>query len=160
MRDGGRAMLDLLREFKERTRHYPFEGSIVACALCGGTDHAVVGKRDRWLHPLTTVCCETCGLVFANPMPSAEEVEAYYRRDYRQHISGIDEPDPRYLMRARKGCRQRFCLCFAARPDSLDAAAGSKPARAVSNHAPQQEQPRGNTNHRIPGNSVRPEGEK
>ncbi|MDH3241564.1 MAG: class I SAM-dependent methyltransferase [Alphaproteobacteria bacterium] len=101
-------MLDLLREFRERTRRHAFEGSVLACALCGGTDHAVVGRRDRWLHPLITVCCKTCGLVFANPMPSAEEVEAYYQRDYRQHISGIDEPDGRYLMRARKGCRERF----------------------------------------------------
>lgn len=101
-------MLDLFREFRERTRHYAFEGSVIACALCGDSEHVVVGRRDRWFHPLITVCCTNCGLVFANPMPSDEEVETYYRRDYRQHISGIDAPDGRYLMRAREGCRDRF----------------------------------------------------
>lgn len=101
-------MRELLAEFRERTRRYVFEGSVVPCALCGGHEHEVVGTRDRWMHPLTTVCCTHCGLVFANPMPTHDEVEAYYRRDYRRHISGLDEPDARYLMRARKGCRERF----------------------------------------------------
>ena len=101
-------MLELFAEYRERTRRYSFEGSIVPCALCGSRDHVVVGKRDRWLHPLVTVCCTSCGLVFANPMPTDGEVETYYQRDYRRHVSGLDEPDKRYLMRARKGCLERF----------------------------------------------------
>ena len=54
-----------------------------ACNLCGAGNDVVVGARDRDGHPLRTVLCRTCGLVWTNPRPSAADMDAYYETDYR-----------------------------------------------------------------------------
>lgn len=92
----------------QRLRRYRFVGEAVSCGLCGSEDHDVISYRDRYFHPLRTVCCRHCGLVFTNPMPTSDEVTNYYKQDYRRHYSGMEKPDSRYICRAREGCTRRF----------------------------------------------------
>lgn len=56
----------------------------MTCHLCEAPlDSApIVGTRDRDGVEIRRVQCETCGLVQADPMPSAEEIEAYYAGPY------------------------------------------------------------------------------
>lgn len=91
-----------------RLKRYKFCGELVDCRLCGGQEHSIISHRDRYFHPLRTVCCSNCGLVFTNPMPTEDEVTAYYKQDYRRHYSGTEKPDSRYIQRAREGCSKRF----------------------------------------------------
>src|SRR6187549_942034 len=58
------------------------------CNLCGARNEIVVGTRDRDGHPLRTVLCRTCGLVWTNPRPSAADMNAYYETTYRADYKG------------------------------------------------------------------------
>ena len=62
-----------------RYRRVRFSGSHQPCRLCGGNDTVVVSRFDRWLNPLVNVMCRGCRLVFLDPMPTDEEINAYYK---------------------------------------------------------------------------------
>ncbi len=87
---------------------YRFRGEMRACELCGGTDHEVVGWRDRYFSPLRTVLCRRCGLVFTNPMPTEDEVDAFYRLHYRKHYHNAYEPTAKAIYKASRGAEGRF----------------------------------------------------
>lgn len=98
----------MLPYFFQRRFRYPFDGEHVACNLCGGTDFDVVGRRDRLGGKLRTVLCRGCGLVFTNPMPTDDEVSAFYRTRYRQDYHGTSQPRPAAVARANKGAIYRY----------------------------------------------------
>lgn len=91
-----------------RLKPYNFVGQDVPCNLCGGSSHRVIGSRDRHGSKLKIVLCTHCGLVFANPMPSDEEVNAFYTRHYRKHYHNAYEPRPKAILRAFKGAKSRY----------------------------------------------------
>lgn len=66
---------------------YPVEGTNEPCNLCGGKETLEICNLDRRLKPLRTVVCADCGLMRTQPMPTDEELAAYYagayRRDYQ-----------------------------------------------------------------------------
>lgn len=104
-------MSNLLNDFSQlfkRRYRYPFQGQVVACNLCGESEHDVVGRRDRYFGPLQTVLCRGCGLVFTNPMPTEKEVANFYASDYRRHYHGSDKPRVRSVARATEGAVQRL----------------------------------------------------
>lgn len=70
------------------------------CDLCGGHDFEVLSNKDRRGNALTTGLCLGCGLVAHSPVPSEEEVAAYYAQDYRRDYHGEQAPSPRRIMRA------------------------------------------------------------
>ena len=70
------------------------------CDLCNSDQFEIVGRRDRRGQPLTTVICSTCGLVSHEKIPSDEELENYYAREYRQDYHGEYTPSPHRVMRA------------------------------------------------------------
>lgn len=96
------------RVFLGRRFRYRFSGETVACPLCGGRDHAVVATRDRAFNRLTTVLCRGCGLVMTNPMPTAGEIDAFYRHDYRAAYHGAAKPRAKTLVKAERGAAQRI----------------------------------------------------
>jgi SAM-dependent methyltransferase len=98
---------DLVSTFT-RMVPYRFSGETVACALCGGTDHEVIGRRDRYGHRLKTVLCRRCGLIFTNPRPTEAEIAHYYRRSYRQHYHHAATPRKKRLLRGVRGARSRY----------------------------------------------------
>jgi SAM-dependent methyltransferase len=60
--------------------------------------------------PLRNVLCSHCGLVFLDPMPTPEEIERYYRDEYRQHYHGDSSPRAKALLRDERGARERVAL--------------------------------------------------
>lgn len=86
---------------------YRFTGEMRACELCGGADHEVVGRRDRYGHALRTVLCRGCGLVFTNPMPTPAELDQYYRIYYRKHYQNAFQPTKKHVIKSTKGARNR-----------------------------------------------------
>jgi 2-polyprenyl-3-methyl-5-hydroxy-6-metoxy-1,4-benzoquinol methylase len=70
------------------------------CDICGGSSFIVISRHDRHGKPMTTGICEGCGLVSHMPVPSEEEIAAYYANDYRRDYHGERTPSPRRIMRA------------------------------------------------------------
>ena len=76
------------------------------CDLCGGSTFEEIGNRDRRGNELHTGICTGCGLVAHMPVPSEEEVSAYYAEQYRRDYHGESTPSTRRIMRAwRNGDR-------------------------------------------------------
>jgi SAM-dependent methyltransferase len=71
----------------------------VACSLCQGAAHTVVSEMDRHGRPLRTVVCEGCGLITNDPIPSDEELIAFYRSHYRKSYKGAELPRKRQVLR-------------------------------------------------------------
>lgn len=78
-----------------------------ACNLCGARNDVVVGTRDRDGHPLRTVLCQTCGLVWTNPRPTTAEMNAYYGTTYRADYKGQRIPPLRKIVRGFIGAADR-----------------------------------------------------
>lgn len=87
-----------------------FVGRNIDCPLCEAPPnrHSVVAERDRVGKPLRTVLCEECGLVFSNPMPTADEVARFYRDDYRREYKGVDRPKPKHVYRGINAAVKRL----------------------------------------------------
>lgn len=73
-----------------------------SCDLCGRSRFEVVSTSDRRGKPLTTVLCLHCGLVMHRPLPTEEELAAYYAKYYRRDYHGEAQPSARRVMRAWK----------------------------------------------------------
>ena len=69
------------------------------CQLCGGTHFETVSERDRHGKPLKTVICMGCGVITNDPIPSDEELAAFYTSDYRKEYKGAAEPRMRQVWR-------------------------------------------------------------
>jgi SAM-dependent methyltransferase len=80
----------------------------IPCNLCGGSDVAVLGERDREGHGLRTTICRRCGLVWSNPRPSEAEVRRYYSREYRLDYKGHSTPPLRHVARSGRGALNRY----------------------------------------------------
>ena len=70
-----------------------------ACQLCGDRSCEAVSEYDRHGKPLRTVLCLGCGSVTNDPIPSDEELAAFYRSDYRRAYKGAAEPRMRQVWR-------------------------------------------------------------
>lgn len=70
------------------------------CDLCEGVRYSSISETDRHGKPLTTVICETCGLVSHAVIPSEEELREFYSTNYREEYNGERTPGNRRIMRA------------------------------------------------------------
>jgi SAM-dependent methyltransferase len=61
--------------------------------------------RDR--SSLQTVICDHCGLVWTDPRP-VEDIEEFYRKDYRLQYKGVLEPKRKHVYRACMLAKQRL----------------------------------------------------
>lgn len=104
---GGAHML-ILAAFAGRRSIEVGTGEIQYCDLCGHARFDIVSERDRLGKPLTTVICKRCGLVTHSPLPSEEELAAYYARQYRREYHGEVQPSPRRVVRAWKNGQRIF----------------------------------------------------
>lgn len=78
------------------------------CPLCGSQDARIVATVADYTVPLTNVCCERCGLVFADPFPASDQLAAYYRSEFiqgRHRIQTVVEARERA---ARKGSAAKY----------------------------------------------------
>jgi len=76
------------------------ETSAKTCDLCGGSNFALVSERDRKGQPLRTVLCEACGLLVHESVPTVEELQQFYAREYRLSYHGELSPSDRRVLRA------------------------------------------------------------
>lgn len=109
---------------------YPYAGTPAACNLCGSRDAVVIGRTDRRLKALTSVCCTGCGLIRTDPMPTPEELVAYYAHAYRLDYQAAfgDRPPRFHVARSGREARARAALLAPAlQPGSrvLDFGSGS-----------------------------------
>lgn len=74
---------------------YPFVGSDEACNLCGSAQKVLICSTDRRLKPLKTVACVDCGLMRTDPMPTDDELNAYYTSGYRKDYQFAGSKPPR-----------------------------------------------------------------
>jgi hypothetical protein len=78
---------------RERLAAVPFDYEaqptrpIDACNLCGGTTLLVLTHRDRYGYPARATGCTGCGLVFLNPVMTAEAYQRFYDGVYRPLVS-------------------------------------------------------------------------
>lgn len=57
------------------------------CNLCGGSAFVGVTHRDRYGYSASAACCDRCGLVFLDPVMTAEAYTAFYMGTYRPLVS-------------------------------------------------------------------------
>jgi 2-polyprenyl-3-methyl-5-hydroxy-6-metoxy-1,4-benzoquinol methylase len=77
-----------------------------ACDLCSKAEFETIAKFDRDGNPLETVICTTCGLISHADVPSDEQLDAFYARQYREQYHGEVTPSERRIVRAwRNGGR-------------------------------------------------------
>jgi 2-polyprenyl-3-methyl-5-hydroxy-6-metoxy-1,4-benzoquinol methylase len=69
------------------------------CRLCGHATPIPVTQKDRCGDPLETVLCTGCGVITNRPIPSDEELAAFYREKYRTEYKGLNTPRMRQVWR-------------------------------------------------------------
>lgn len=69
----------MLKRFYKPKPTIQLVGEQAACNLCGSTDHEVVAKKDRDGIVACKVICKSCGLIYANPLPTLDEFKRYYQ---------------------------------------------------------------------------------
>lgn len=69
------------------------------CKLCESTTHRIVATEDRDGRPLTTVMCNGCGLIKSHPLPSREQLDEYYKKQYRSDYKGARTPKRKHIFR-------------------------------------------------------------
>lgn len=81
-RESARSIVAALRDSQELF-HYSVPGESSSCPACGASDIALLeplplSRRSDGCRVGFVSGCNRCGLVFANPFPSPEELEAFY----------------------------------------------------------------------------------
>ena len=74
------------------------------CIVCNSVDRQLLSKVGRNFTKLTTVICAGCGLIHSHPIPSKNELDKYYRDNYRKKYKLVDKPQLRHTVRYSKGC--------------------------------------------------------
>lgn len=89
---------------------YAYDGEPSICPLCGGDGgDTIVARTDRRLKKLTSVCCNGCGLVRTDPIPTEAELNAYYGGEYRQdyQFAGF-RPSRRHIGVSKREAEERL----------------------------------------------------
>lgn len=63
------------------------KASVERCNLCGGSAFVGITHRDRYGYPASAACCSACGLVFLDPVMTAEAYGTFYAATYRPLVS-------------------------------------------------------------------------
>jgi SAM-dependent methyltransferase len=89
---------------------FAFTGQSICCPFCQSDPdgHQTISDTDRRGDPLRTVLCVSCGHVFVNPMPTAEEAAAFYANEYRSHYKKTISPKPRHMLRSARIASKRY----------------------------------------------------
>lgn len=62
---------------------------VASCNLCGGSVFVGLTHRDRYGYPASASGCSRCGLVFLDPVMTAEAYAAFYINTYRPLVSAF-----------------------------------------------------------------------
>ncbi len=98
------------------------------CKLCGGHELKVIGTQGRNFLKLTTTICTGCGLIHSYPIPTKDELDAYYTKRYRSDYKGAYTPKRKHILRYSRWSMIRIkqLLRFASKGQKLlDVGSGS-----------------------------------
>ena len=80
----------------------------IPCNLCGSNDQQQVRAMDRDGHPLRSVMCRDCGLVWVDPRPSPEEEREFYSHKYRRDYKQVERPKMKHVYRSGRAGLERW----------------------------------------------------
>ena len=109
----------------------------VGCALCGAKGTEIVSRTDRHGQPLVTVLCSGCGVLRNDPVPTAEDLDRFYRKDYRESYKGATEPRLRQVWRNLERLKVHFVEfrdIYSRGGDWLDLGSGSGEFTFLAKH--------------------------
>lgn len=101
LQNDGRPILDLnLLQFEERERYLRrkkegiySERILENCPLCAAEVCFLIAEKDRYALPVSTVVCQTCGLIYTmNPLDKASLLK-FYKEQYRSLYEGFHISD-------------------------------------------------------------------
>lgn len=75
-------LAELGYDYESRPQQY-----VTACNLCRGERFVHLVHRDRYGYPARASCCARCGLVFLNPLMTADAYAHFYQSVYRPLVS-------------------------------------------------------------------------
>jgi SAM-dependent methyltransferase len=67
--------------------HAQPKARVETCNLCGRSAFVGLTHRDRYGYPAAAACCSICGLVFLDPVMTADAYGRFYQRIYRPLVS-------------------------------------------------------------------------
>jgi 2-polyprenyl-3-methyl-5-hydroxy-6-metoxy-1,4-benzoquinol methylase len=79
-----------------------------SCKICRSNKAEIIAEKDRHGKPLTTVICTGCGFVHHHPIPSPEDLEAYYTQHYRRDYKQTHQPKPKHILRYGRYALERW----------------------------------------------------
>jgi 2-polyprenyl-3-methyl-5-hydroxy-6-metoxy-1,4-benzoquinol methylase len=82
--------------------------STQACKICHGHELSVVATKGRHFQELTTTICTGCGLVHSYPIPTEDELNAYYRKQYRSDYKMAYTPQRKHIIRYARNAMSRI----------------------------------------------------
>lgn len=81
-----------------------------SCFICGNEQRKVVALRGRGGEPLTTVICTGCGIIHSMPVPDKEQLDIFYRDQYRRMYKGVHKPRMKHIFRYAPDAMRRVKL--------------------------------------------------
>jgi SAM-dependent methyltransferase len=102
--------------------------SEMPCRICAGHELQVIATQGRNFQTLTTVICTGCGLIHSYPIPSKQELDEYYSKQYRSEYKGAYTPKRKHILRYSRGAKERLnkLLAFVGKDKKLlDVGSGS-----------------------------------
>jgi 2-polyprenyl-3-methyl-5-hydroxy-6-metoxy-1,4-benzoquinol methylase len=79
-----------------------------ACIICGNIQRAKLSSTGRYNEKLNTVMCSKCGLIHSSPIPSSEELENFYKNEYRLNYKSSYQPKLKHTIRYASGSIYHF----------------------------------------------------
>jgi len=87
----------------------PAQTTQTPCPACGSHHGMPLAHNDgKTGEPLTVMQCAGCGLGRVDPMPTAEELAAWYSKKYRQDYKASVTPRLTHVLRAGRLARDRW----------------------------------------------------
>jgi SAM-dependent methyltransferase len=83
--------------------------SISPCPVCGCTKGALLSSIDgKTRQPLIVLQCAECGLGYIDPLPTHEQLQAWYTQGYREDYKNSFQPQMRHVLRAGRMSLDRW----------------------------------------------------
>lgn len=82
--------------------------SLQPCKICGSHDLRVVATKGRHFQDLTTAICTGCGLIHSYPIPTEEELNNYYQKQYRSEYKSAYTPKRKHIIRYSRYAMSRL----------------------------------------------------
>ncbi len=74
------------------------------CIACFSEERELISQVGRNFTKLNTVICKGCGLIHSDPIPTKEELDKFYKKDYRIKYKHTYRPQLRHTIRYSIGC--------------------------------------------------------